>query len=61
VTGGKYYSLVGVDRLFESLQKKEEARKVYEEKRLWNSPLFFALFVALLTTEWVFRKKWQLL
>jgi len=51
VTGGKYYSLVGVDRLFESLQKKEEARKAYEEKPLWNGPLFLGLFVVLLTTE----------
>ena len=59
-TGGRYLHISNADRLLEQLDRKQQKRRVYAEQRLYRPPLFWALFVSVLTTEWVLRKRYQL-
>ena len=59
-TGGRYVHISAADHLLEQLDRSQRKKTVFVEQRLYWPPGFWALFVAVLTTEWVLRKKYQL-
>lgn len=59
-TGGRYVSLAAADRLIEQLDRVERKKTVQVEYRLYWPPGCWLLFVVVLTTEWVLRRKYQL-
>jgi len=60
---GLYYPLDRADKLPEELPSGPRVAldQPCEPLSLWNHPAIFALFLGLLTAEWVMRKKWRLL
>jgi len=60
---GLYYPIDRADRLPEELPSGPRVAldQPCEPLSLWNHPALFALFLGLLTAEWVMRKKWRLL
>jgi len=59
-TGGRCVHVSTADYLIEQLDRDQRKKTVYIEWRLYWPPGFWALFVAVLTTEWVLRRKYQL-
>lgn len=59
-TGGRYVHVSRVERLFESLADQQRARRILVERRLYHPPLFWAAFVALVTAEWLLRRRYRL-
>ncbi len=59
-TGGRYYHLSTADRLLETLDRKEQKRRLALEQPLYWPPLYWILFVGLLTGEWLLRRRYQL-
>jgi hypothetical protein len=59
-TGGKYVHIRTADRLLADLNRQEQKRRVTYETPLYWPRFFWPVFVAVLTTEWVLRKRYQL-
>lgn len=59
-TGGRYKHVSTADDLIEQLDRSQQKRREYFTWPLFNPPLFWSLFVCLLTTEWVLRRRFQL-
>ncbi len=59
-SGGRYSHITTADRLIESLRNKQHARRVQLEMPLYQPSLFWLLFVAVLTTEWILRRRYRL-
>ncbi|MEE8451203.1 MAG: glutamine amidotransferase [Thermoguttaceae bacterium] len=59
-TGGRYHHIATADRLIEQFDRTQRERREYLEVRLYHPPVFWLLFVVLLTTEWVLRRRFQL-
>ncbi len=60
-TGGRYYTPLSVSSLLADLPKPSKAPlDVDPPITLWNSWPIFALFVGLITLEWVIRKRLQM-
>jgi uncharacterized membrane protein len=59
-TGGRYYHITTADQFIESLDRKEQRRHVALEQPLCFPKIFWLLFVVVLTTEWVLRRRYQL-
>jgi uncharacterized membrane protein len=59
-THGRYVPLASADYLLEQLDRSEKKKTVEVEQPLYWPPGFWAIFVGLLTTEWILRKKYQL-
>ena len=59
-TGGRYHHIATADRLIEQLDRSQRERREYLEVPLYRPPLFWLLFVCILTTEWVLRRRFQL-
>ncbi len=55
-TGGRYYSAGRAGELARDLQVKGGGVTVMEELDLWDMPALFLLLVALLATEWGYRR-----
>ena len=56
-TGGECHTLATARRIPEELRKRQH-RKIYSgEINLWNTPLFFLVFLACVTAEWALRKR----
>jgi hypothetical protein len=55
-TGGRLYSPENVASLPDDLRVSEGGTTVLEVKDLWDLPLIFMLLVALVGTEWSYRK-----
>ena len=59
-TGGRYMHISTADSLVDQLDRRERKRRVQFERQLAPPvPLWF-LFVGLVTTEWVLRRRFQL-
>ncbi len=56
LTGGQYFQLDQAARLTDALKFLERREKVSLELELWDTPWWFALFCALIITEWCVRK-----
>ncbi len=59
-TGGRCVHISTADHLIDQLDRRERKKRVYMERPLFSPPLFWAMFVVLLTTEWVLRRRFQL-
>jgi von Willebrand factor type A domain len=61
-TGGKFYTFADAEKLSADLPKGRQVRIASMPPRpLWNAPLLAGLFVVLLGTEWMLRKRCGLL
>jgi hypothetical protein len=64
VTGGRAYDYLNITGLGELPATFSPAPQLVPhrvEEDIWDSPLFLVVFLALLTCEWVCRKRWSLL
>ena len=59
-TGGRYAHISAADHLIDQLNQAERKKRIYVEQPLFWPPLFWAMFVTVLTTEWVLRRRFQL-
>ena len=59
-TGGRYVPLSTADHLVDQLDRSQRKKTVYVERPLCWPPGFWVLFVAVLTAEWILRRKYQL-
>jgi uncharacterized membrane protein len=59
-TKGRYFHIASADLLLDQLDRSTRKRSEFTEGKLYNPPLFWILFVGVLTLEWVLRKKYQL-
>jgi hypothetical protein len=60
-SGGKFYTWEQASRLPADLPQGRQVRiEALPPEPIWNSPLVAALFVALLGSEWMLRKRWGL-
>jgi uncharacterized membrane protein len=59
-SGGRCVHISTADQLIEQLDRREKKRGVLLERRLYWPPLFWLLFVGLVTTEWFLRRRFQL-
>jgi hypothetical protein len=59
-TGGRYVHVTTADRLIEQLDSTQRKKRIYLERPLFSPPLFWVLFVAVVTAEWVMRRRFQL-
>ncbi len=58
VSGGRYYDWYNADRLLRDLPRGQRVRvESLPPEPIWNSPLVVGLFVAMLTVEWLLRKR----
>lgn len=61
-SGGRYYTFSNASQLADNLPKGRQVRIASMPPRpLWNAPLLAALFVVLLGSEWMLRKRCGLL
>ena len=59
-TGGQYVTLARIDDLAEKLLSQQREKRIQRKVYLWNGPLMFLAFLALMSSEWVLRKRRQL-
>ena len=59
-TGGRYMHVTTADHLIQQLDRTQRKKRIALSARLYWPPLFWALFVGVLTTEWVLRRRFQL-
>jgi uncharacterized membrane protein len=59
-TGGQYVHISTADHLIDQLDRSQHRKTVYIEHRLYWPLGYWVLFVAVLTTEWVLRRRYQL-
>jgi hypothetical protein len=59
-THGRYLHISTADHLVDQLDRTQRKKRVAIEKQLYWPPLLWTLFVGVLGTEWVLRKKFQL-
>ncbi|HOX39774.1 MAG TPA: hypothetical protein PL033_17465 [Candidatus Brocadiia bacterium] len=60
-TGGKMFTILTAGRLPAEIESRETQTVSEKEINLHNSPAIFLLFMGCLTTEWVLRKRKQLI
>ncbi len=58
--GGRYVHITTADYLIEQFDRSLQKKRIYIERRLYWPPLFWVLFVGVLTTEWILRRRFQL-
>jgi hypothetical protein len=56
-TGGQYYPLDRLADIIEDAVYVESPSSFVEQKELWDLPILFMLVVALLSGEWLWRKR----
>ncbi len=59
-TGGRYLPISAADYLIDQLDRTQRKKTLLVERRLYWPPGFWVLFVAVLTTEWLLRRRYQL-
>lgn len=59
-TGGRYVHITTASHLIDQLDRTQRKKRVYMERALFSPPLFWFVFVTVLTTEWVLRRRFQL-
>ena len=57
---GRYFHITTADLLLSQLDRSQRKRSEYVERPLYSPPLFWTLFVGVITVEWVLRRKYQL-
>ena len=59
-SGGQYAHLSTSDRIIDQLQRSHHSRLVQYEVRLYWPPLMWLVFVGVVTTEWILRRRYML-
>lgn len=59
-TKGRYLHISSADLLLDQLDRSKRNRSEFTEGKLYNPPLFWTLFVGILSVEWILRRKYQL-
>jgi hypothetical protein len=59
-TKGRYLHISSADMLLDQLDRSQRRRSEFSEGRLYNPPLFWTMFVGVLSLEWILRKKYRL-
>ncbi len=59
-SGGQYAHISTADRLIDQLRRRQQSRLVQYEVKLYWPPLMWLVFVGVLTTEWIMRRKYML-
>ena len=59
-TGGRYVPITAADHLVDQLDRRQRKKTEYIEQPLYWPPVFWCIFVAAITAEWVLRRKYQL-
>jgi uncharacterized membrane protein len=59
-SGGRYVHITTADHLTDYFDQALRRKRLYREQRLYWPPLFWSLFVGVLTTEWILRRRFQL-
>ncbi len=59
-SGGRYLHITAASLLVDQLDRTIRKREQYLEKPLFWPPAFWVLFVGLITTEWILRRRFQL-
>ncbi len=59
-SGGRYIHITTADHLIEQLDRSVRKDRIYLERRLYWPPLFWVIFVAALSAEWLLRRRFQL-
>lgn len=59
-THGQYYNIAEADRIPEEIIYNKNNASTVVEKDLWDMPVLFVLFIALLLTEWSVRKYYRM-
>lgn len=57
---GRYVHITTADLLLNQLDRSRRKQSEYIERPLYSAPLFWMLFVSVLTVEWTLRRKYQL-
>lgn len=58
--GGRYVHITTADHLIEQLDRTVQRKRVRIERKLYSPPLYWMLFVGVLATEWILRRRFQL-
>jgi hypothetical protein len=56
LTGGRVLDVAEVRKLDESIAMREVTRTLEQRDELWDAPIFYAIIILGLTTEWISRK-----
>ncbi len=59
-SGGRYVHITTADALIQQLDRTQRRQRVYLQQPLYWPPAFWTIFVAVLTTEWILRRRFQL-
>ena len=59
-SGGRYVRAADASRVPAFLEEAVPANAAPEHRDLWHEPWAFALLVALLSAEWILRRRWGL-
>ena len=59
-SGGQYVAARDADRVGSLLQSSAPGTLAPEQRDIWHEPWTFALVVALLSVEWILRRRWGL-
>ena len=59
-TGGRFVSLSAADHFIDQLSRDKHKKTVIVERQLYWPPAIWTLFVAIVTTEWIVRRRYQL-
>lgn len=59
-TKGRYFHITTADSLLDQLDRAKRKHSELIEQPLYSSPICWILFVVVLTTEWVLRRKYHL-
>jgi uncharacterized membrane protein len=60
-SGGRYFTVLDAEDIPSELQRLRSGDEDLARIEVWNSPVFFLLFLGLITVEWVLRKRWALM
>jgi hypothetical protein len=59
-TGGAYVPLTEISEIVSALESAVPARGEPEHRDLWHEPWLYVLILAILSSEWVLRRRWGL-
>ena len=57
-TGGRYWTQSELDRLPKEISYSEAGISTRDTKELWNMPIVFLTLLALISADWLLRRKW---
>jgi hypothetical protein len=59
-SGGRYVRAADASRIVGWLQETTPQQAAPERRDVWHEPWAFAVIVALLSAEWILRRRWGL-